>query len=161
MTFWKKLRARFARFLNLPWLHGHAQHRYLRVLRGQVTPDIRWLDLGCGHQIVPDWAASLAEQKAISERARFLVGADVDIPALKSNPFVQHRVIALGTGLPFASGSFDLVSANMVVEHFEHPEPIFQEILRVLAPHRWHDVQLVVRTADRIELRAKKSGGVE
>jgi SAM-dependent methyltransferase len=36
--------------------------------------------------------------------------------------------------LPFAAGSFDLVSANMVLEHLPAPEQVFQEIARVLAP---------------------------
>jgi SAM-dependent methyltransferase len=36
--------------------------------------------------------------------------------------------------LPFADGSFDLVSCNMVVEHLRTPAKTFQELTRVLAP---------------------------
>lgn len=36
--------------------------------------------------------------------------------------------------LPFASGAFDLVTTNMVLEHLEQPARVLREVARVLAP---------------------------
>ena len=44
------------------------------------------------------------------------------------------RVKALGNQLPFADGSFDLVTANMVMEHIEQPQELLKEVRRVLVP---------------------------
>jgi SAM-dependent methyltransferase len=45
-----------------------------------------------------------------------------------------RKVIANIERLPFSDNSFSLVTANMVVEHVEHPERLFQEVNRVLTP---------------------------
>jgi SAM-dependent methyltransferase len=37
--------------------------------------------------------------------------------------------------LPFKNGCFDLVTANMVVEHLDRPDRQFQEINRILSPN--------------------------
>ena len=66
------------------------------------------------------------------ERSHRLVGIDVD-SALHEHPFLHDRVIALGDALPFASETFEFVTANVVVEHVEHPKSP-TEIRRVLVP---------------------------
>lgn len=111
----------------------HAQRRYFETLTVEVKPGCRWLDLGCGHQIVPFWAATDSEQRELVARAGFFAGADLD-PAIANHPYLQRRVFARGEQSPFASGSFDLVTANMVVEHLERPEGTFLELLRILTP---------------------------
>ena len=111
----------------------HAQRRYFESLAQQLLPESRWLDLGCGHQIVPAWAAPETEQRALVARSGVFVGADLD-PAIAEHPHLRYRVFARGEALPFSSNSFDLVTANMVVEHLEEPGLIFAEIKRVLAP---------------------------
>ena len=71
-------------------------------------------------------------QDAIRRVTR-IVGLDYDEAALRSNRLalkVRGRVQAL----PFAEGVFDLVSANMVVEHLEAPETCLLEVRRVLKP---------------------------
>src|SRR5262249_62387141 len=47
---------------------------------------------------------------------------------------LTHRLRGDIGRLPFAADSFDLVTANMVVEHLDKPEQQIREIYRVLAP---------------------------
>jgi ubiquinone/menaquinone biosynthesis C-methylase UbiE len=128
---WKRAIDSTARVIGLEL--KHAQRRYFETLVSEVRPRCRWLDLGCGHQIVPPWAATDAEQRALVVRSSLFVGADLDL-AIRDHPYIQHRVFARGEQSPFASGSFDLVTANMVMEHLEHPEGTFAELLRILSP---------------------------
>jgi SAM-dependent methyltransferase len=85
-----------------------------------------WLDLGCGHDVVPPWAA--AAIAGLSPRA----GVDPDVSSLRQNTRVKWRVAAQGEQLPFADGTFELVTANMVLEHVAAPERLFREVARVL-----------------------------
>lgn len=128
---WKQAIEGAARAIGLEL--KHSQRRYFEALQTQVGPGCRWLDLGCGHQIVPAWAAADAEQQALVSRSSLLVGADLD-PAIRNHPYLRHRVFARGERCPFAAGSFDLVTANMVMEHIEFPEVTLAELKRVLAP---------------------------
>jgi ubiquinone/menaquinone biosynthesis C-methylase UbiE len=128
---WKKTIATVACWMRLDL--KHAQRRYFESLQQHLLPESRWLDLGCGHQIVPAWTAPEAEQRALVLRSRVFVGADLD-PAISEHPYLRYRVFARGEDLPFSSNSFDLVTANMVVEHLEEPALIFAEIKRILAP---------------------------
>ncbi|MFN7939192.1 MAG: class I SAM-dependent methyltransferase [Bryobacteraceae bacterium] len=111
----------------------HAQSRYFNILSALVKPGCRWLEVGCGGQLVPDWSTPLHTQSELASRPSLLVGIDVD-SAIKHHPLLHHRVFALGDHIPFAADSFDIVSANMVVEHIEFPAKVFSEIHRVLAP---------------------------
>jgi SAM-dependent methyltransferase len=45
-----------------------------------------------------------------------------------------RKIIARGESLPFADHSFDLITANTVVEHLAAPEAFLREIFRVLSP---------------------------
>ena len=80
-------------------------------------------------------------------RAAYLVGCDVEIEHLRVNQLLSARVGADAERLPFVSASFDLVTANMVLEHLRDPGRVFREVARVLAPggafvfvtpNRWH-----------------------
>ena len=102
-----------------------SQAEYARV----VTPTTRWLDLGAGHQLWPEW---LEGQEEVARRARLLVGLDPDLRSLAENRLVHHRVG--GLTLPFRDGAFDLITANMVFEHLDDPVGVLREIRRVLAP---------------------------
>lgn len=113
--------------------HEHPQAAYAAALDKLVSQGDRWLDLGCGRQIVPEWGASPAVQSQIASRASLLVGADVD-DAIREHPLIHERVSALGDRLPFRDQSFDLVSANMVMEHVPEPVDVFQEVERILRP---------------------------
>ncbi len=111
----------------------HPQVLYGRTLQRYVHPGIRWLDVGCGYQILPDWAMPQTEQEQLVRSAAFLAGVDVD-ERIKDHPLLTYRVKALGGALPFKAETFDLVTANMVVEHIKDPQSFLSDIYRVLRP---------------------------
>lgn len=97
-----------------------------------MTPGIRWLDLGCGHRILPEWRAE--QEQAMVKTAKQIVGLDPDLRSLEKHRSVKHRVQGDAGKLPFADAVFDLVTANMVVEHLESPEAQLAEVRRILKP---------------------------
>jgi SAM-dependent methyltransferase len=110
----------------------HSQRRYRDVLLSHLKARPRWLDLGCGHQFTPDWAWT-PDRESLADLPR-LVGIDGDLPSIRRHPFLRGRVLGDIEALPFAPASFDLVSANMVMEHVREPGAVLKEIGRVLAP---------------------------
>ena len=108
------------------------QYVYEDVLFENVKPDSRWLDLGCGHHVLPTWRAT-AERRLVGN-CGLIVGLDYDFLSLRRHPTVSCRVRGDVTRLPFADRSFDLVTANMVVEHLDQPADQFREVHRVLRP---------------------------
>jgi ubiquinone/menaquinone biosynthesis C-methylase UbiE len=131
VSFWRRAKFKLARALDVDLTH--AQRHYSALLGRSLQAGDRWLDIGCGRQIVPGWAASEEEQRGWVERSQRLVGIDVD-RALHEHPFLHNRVIALGDALPFRAETFELVTANVVVEHVQRPEQVLTEIRRVLVP---------------------------
>jgi ubiquinone/menaquinone biosynthesis C-methylase UbiE len=107
-----------------------SQYAYARIVKQQVTGTTRWLDLGCGHQLWPEW---IPGQPETARTAALLVGLDPDKDSLQANNIVHHRVV--GLQLPFRDGSFNLITANMVFEHLEDPVQVLREIRRVLSPN--------------------------
>src|SRR3974390_2237977 len=128
---WHKGRERIAHAIHLDLTHN--QVGYAAALMQFVQPGVRWLDVGCGHSIVPEWALPLPEQARLVRRAEFLIGVDVD-DGISRHPLLTHRVKALGGYLPFRDETFHLVTANMVVEHLADPEEFLRDIFRVLRP---------------------------
>lgn len=116
--------------------HGRAPHPqriYFDHVKQSLNGSSRWLDLGCGRRIVPQWMKGQAELEAeLKSRAAMLVGVDPDLAALGDNRSCPARVKADGIRLPFADGSFDLVTSNMVFEHVEAPLASLREVRRVL-----------------------------
>jgi SAM-dependent methyltransferase len=110
----------------------YAQNSYEESLFTSVPPGCSWLDLGCGHSLLPEWRAS--EEQRLTQRPRILVGLDPELGALRNHRGISLRVCGDGARLPFADASFDLVTANMVVEHLAEPASQFREIARVLKP---------------------------
>ncbi len=128
---WRKGKLTIARAIHLDLTNNFVN--YGRALRQYVRPGDKWLDVGCGYQILPSWAMPLGEQKVIVRSAAFLVGVDAD-ERIAEHPLLTYRLQALGGALPFQDETFDLVTANMVVEHVEHPEAFLLDVRRVLRP---------------------------
>ncbi len=110
----------------------YSQYLYEDVLSQYVNRDVTWLDLGCGHQILPAWREH--EEKRLVTNCRMLVGVDYDLPSLKNHRNIRLKARADISLLPFENESFDLITANMLVEHLSDPESQFREISRVLKP---------------------------
>ena len=108
------------------------QWEYADILEHVVTPQTRWLDGGCGHQILE---VRLEEQeRRLVDRAKLVVGCDPFALSLGKHRTIRNRVMCPIDDLPFLSSSFNLVTMNMVVEHLADPAKVFQEIARVLEP---------------------------
>lgn len=110
----------------------YSQDIYEEILSGLAKKTDRWLDLGCGHRILSEWREKQEEE--LFKSCKMVVGLDFDHSSLKRHRSIQLRVRGNIRQLPFANEEFDLVSANMVVEHLEHPEAQFKEIQRILKP---------------------------
>ena len=108
------------------------QHRYERFLRPYVTPQTRWLDLGCGRKVLPDWR--WRQERDLVRAGRMVVGVDCDLASLRQHSTIFQRVGGTIAHLPFQDGAFDLATANMVVEHLDRPERQFREVARILRP---------------------------
>jgi ubiquinone/menaquinone biosynthesis C-methylase UbiE len=122
---------RLLRRILMPGLLN-SQYSYRDELRQALSrSDGVWLDLGCGHDFLPPWLA--ADERRLKTSAWTIIGLDADESALKRHAGLRHRVLATGERLPFRDGSVTLITANMVVEHVQHPKALFDELGRVLA----------------------------
>lgn len=108
------------------------QNRYARELDARVRPGCRWLDVGAGSRLHRGWLGTAPD--ALAARAQWVIGCDLEPSGLAANPVLTAAEIADATRLPHPDGSFDLVTANMVLEHVPNAAPMFTEVARVLAP---------------------------
>jgi SAM-dependent methyltransferase len=118
--------------LILPGLRWN-QEIYGEVLARHITKDTNWLDVGCGHRVLPKSLEPL-EDRLVSQ-AGSVVGCDIDIEALGRHRSIQDVRFGSANDLPFADETFELVTANMVFEHLSDPESAFRELARVLMSH--------------------------
>jgi 2-polyprenyl-3-methyl-5-hydroxy-6-metoxy-1,4-benzoquinol methylase len=113
----------------------NSQDCYREVLTSHVKPGTVWLDLGCGHQLFPEWLPSGEEaQASLTARAKHIVGIDYDFESLQKHRGITDKVRGDIECLPFKDHSFDLVTANVVVEHVVNPKALLFEVRRVLKP---------------------------
>ncbi len=106
--------------------------RKLQYLRPLLTPRGRSLEVGCG---------SARMSAVLASEGHDTVCLDFSNPALESarrNYDTQNAAGAFARGdayhLPFADGSFDTVLSAGLLEHFEDPQPILDEMVRILRP---------------------------
>src|SRR5205085_11778169 len=127
----------------------HPQRVYFDRIEALLQPGARWLDVGCGRQLIPRWMNGQAEwETRLAARGGLLVGVDPDFAALRDNRSCQFKLNADAAALPFAGDSFDLITSNMVFEHVEAPLPLLAEIRRVLRPGG----QLLVLTPNWLDI---------
>ena len=109
----------------------YSQEIYEETL-SPLIPGARWLDLGCGHRVLPPWRE--VQEKELVKSSQCAVGLDYDLDSLRRHRSVSLRVRGELGRLPFPDGSVDVASANMVLEHLSDPVAVFREVHRVLAP---------------------------
>ena len=113
----------------------NSQYSYKARLETLVDGSSAWLDVGCGHDIIPAWLTSSGSwQRDTISRASIVVGVDPDLSSLLKHQFIQQKVQASTEALPFRDESFSLITMNMVAEHLQNPIIVFREIVRVLKP---------------------------
>ncbi len=110
----------------------YSQYHYYDTLQATIPLGSQWLDLGCGHQMLAPWMNQ--EQAELAGRSKRLVGIDRDLAGLKANPVINDAVYGDINCLPFSAECFDVVTANMVVEHMDQPGMALEEAHRVLGP---------------------------
>ena len=106
-----------------PLLRRARLSRALPVIR--QYPDCTLLDVGCG------WEARLLRN--VAPYIARGVGIDRRAPPLATPKLATVRG-DLEAALPFASGTFDVVTMLAVLEHLRRPERVLAEIRRVLRP---------------------------
>lgn len=116
---------------------------YEDILSARLPGTHVWLDLGSGHSLLPPWR--LDQERLLVQQPRFVVGLDRDLPSLSSHKTITNRVQGDISWLPFTDHSFDLVTANTVLEHLENPREQMQEIARTIRPGG----KLIVHTPNR------------
>lgn len=108
------------------------------------------LDLGAGrgraHQDDPvSFRRALMDLRG---RCARVIGADPD-PAVLANPSLDDAlVMSSPNAVPLPDGSVDLLLADHVLEHVEHPGAFARECRRLLKPGGW----LCARTPNRLGL---------
>lgn len=108
------------------------QQIYGTVLQKYVNGHTRWLDLGCGWRLLGKDLEPIED--GLVSAAKSVVGCDMDFQSVSKHRNIRRLVLGSADVLPFREGSFDLVTCNMVVEHFRDPERACAEMARVLSP---------------------------
>jgi len=110
----------------------HSQHEYKDKLDRYILPGSRWLDAGCGHGVFPEFVKGRGAW--LVDRCAFAAGVDCYCPNLRENRIIPHRVAGDMSDFPFRDASFDVVTANMVVEHVSDADLIGRSVNRILKP---------------------------
>jgi ubiquinone/menaquinone biosynthesis C-methylase UbiE len=139
----------------------NSQAEYFETLSSFFPREARWLDVGCGHNVFGWWM--MAQEQAIVSRARSIVGIDLDLASVRNHQTIRDRALCTLENLPFPAETFDIVTANMVVEHLENPVAALQSIHRVLKPsgvfvfhttNRWNPfVRMAAHTPQSLKLK--------
>jgi SAM-dependent methyltransferase len=110
-------------------LHPPELELRTRLLRAEIRPGDRVLDLGCGSGIFTAVAAAGAAS---------VIGAEVAEAALTraraAHPELDFRLVPIDGPLPLDDASADLVWCSEVIEHVADTAAWLSEVRRVLAP---------------------------
>jgi ubiquinone/menaquinone biosynthesis C-methylase UbiE len=109
------------------WAAG--SEAYAACIAHHLTPQTRWLDAGTGSRLLEDDLDAL--ENWLVQHSGMTVGMDVSVTRHLN---IRHLVAGSIYELPFADGSFNLVTCNVVMEHLAEPENALAEVARVLAP---------------------------
>lgn len=102
---------------------------YEALLNRLVKPGTRWLDVGCGHDLLPS-NPKLARE--LAARCSEVVGVDPDDNVLENE--LLHRKVK-GTIENFSdTETFDLLTLRMVAEHITRPEVVVKHLARLCRP---------------------------
>lgn len=110
----------------------HSQEMYESILKKSLNENCKWLDLGCGHRLLPPWRYE--QELQLAGCTSDILGLDYNLHSLKKHKTIQKRIRGEIGYLPFSDGIFDIVTANMVFEHLKDPSIQMKEIHRVLKP---------------------------
>jgi SAM-dependent methyltransferase len=128
-----KICVKWAQILT-PFLRN-SHYAYFDTLKEYINADSRWLDLGCGHQILPiDSPRIMADIADMTKDCKMICGIDSDIHQLLKHQTIENRILGDISRLPFHDNVFNLITASMVVEHIKDPFTALREIKRVLKP---------------------------
>jgi SAM-dependent methyltransferase len=102
---------------------------YAKLIAEHLRPESRWLDAGTGCRILEEDLDGL--ENWLVQRGEMTIGMDVRL-----THHLNIRTLVCGSvyAMPFAAGSFDVVTCNMVMEHLGEPEKAVAELSRVLSP---------------------------
>lgn len=105
--------------------YRYSNQIYEDLIVQKLTPEVLWLDLGCGDN-------SLAFE--FGDRCTEVLSMDRMIHPLLRRDDLHKVVLGDAAELPLRSESVDLVTGNMVLEHLIEPNAAFGEIARILKP---------------------------
>lgn len=108
------------------------QNRFARLLGEFAPAGCHWLDLGAARRIHHGWLGT--PQADLVRRAAVVVGCDLSATQMRENPYLRAAAVGDAAQLPFRGASFDLITANMVLEHLPCPAAAFLEVSRLLRP---------------------------
>jgi SAM-dependent methyltransferase len=118
-----------AKIIESPSAHRH----FRNVVREWVKRSDRVLDVGCG----PGGFTAILAETALDVVGVDVSAAWVDAAAetFRARGIANARSqLTSGEALPFADGSFDVVTLVDVIHHLDEPERVLAEVHRVLAP---------------------------
>lgn len=115
----------------IPDVDFHQNH-YARQLDRVVIDGARWLDVGAGSKIHDGYGVPTPTE--LASRCARVVGLDFEVEHLRRNMCLTEYAVGGADAIPFPTGSFDLVTANMVLEHLQFPVQVLREVARVLVP---------------------------
>jgi SAM-dependent methyltransferase len=105
---------------------------YAGIVTERVPSGSVWLEVGCGHEIFGDW---LPSGENLVAKCDMVVGIDYDFGSLQKNRLIRNRIVGDIHNLPCRDGAFDLITANMVMEHVSDPVGAMKSVKRLLKPN--------------------------